>query len=135
MADFSEKIQALMDEVYDEWRKEENKGKGKWDVLDNFSEAHKVAVTFGNFNYQVGNGGIDQWIYNGYFHDDAEKFTEFLEIGKDTDERCRAILDRVYTLDQYAQETECDRHGYRLTSATRAPPIMSFCCPSTVMLR
>jgi hypothetical protein len=106
-----DKVQALMDEVYNEWQKEENKGKGKWDVLEDFSEAHKVAVTFGNFNYQVENGGIEQWIYNGYFHDDSEKFTEYLEIGAESDKRCRAILDRVYTLDQYAQETGSDRDG------------------------
>ena len=112
MADFSEKIQALMDEVYNEWQKDENKGKGKWDVLNGFSEAHQIAVVFGNFNHQVENGGIEQWIFNGYFHDDAEKFTEFLEIGAETDERCRFILDKVYLLDQYAQETGCDRDGY-----------------------
>ena len=73
MAEFSDKIQALMDEVYDAWRNDENNGKDKWEVLGGFSEAHKVAVTFGNFNYQVENGGIEQWIYNGYFHDDAEQ--------------------------------------------------------------
>jgi hypothetical protein len=112
MSDFSEKIQALMDEAYDEWRKEENKGKDKWDILNDFSKAHQIAVTFGNFNYQVENGGISQWIYNGYFQDDAEKFIEYLEIGAQTDERCRAILDRVSMLDQYAKETNCDRDGY-----------------------
>ena len=112
MSASGEKIQALMDEVYDEWRKEDNEGKGKWDILGEFSEAHQIAVTFGNFNYQVENGGISQWIYNGYFHDDAEKFTEYLEIGAQTAERCKTILDKVYMLDQYARETDCDRDGY-----------------------
>lgn len=111
MAEFSDKIQALMDEAYNEWRKEGNESKGKWEILNDFSEVHQVAVTFGNFNYQVENGGIEQWIYNGYFHDDAEKFIEFLEIGAETDDRCRYILDKVYQLDQYAHETDCDRHG------------------------
>ena len=111
MADSAEKIQALMDEAYAAWRKDENKNKGKWDILDSFSEAHQIAVTFGNFNYQVENGGIEQWIYNGYFQDDAEKLTEYLEIGAKTDERCKTILDMVYRLDQYAQETDCDRYG------------------------
>jgi hypothetical protein len=68
-------------------------------------------VVLGNFNYQVENGGLEQWIYNGYFHDDSEKLIEYLEIGGETDERCRTILDRVYKLDQYAQETDCDRYG------------------------
>ena len=111
MSDFGGKIQALMDETYSEWQKEENKGKGKWDILDNFSAAHQIAVTFGNFNYQVENGGLEQWIYNGYFHDDSENLIEYLEIGAEIDERCRTILDKVYKLDQYAQETDCDRYG------------------------
>jgi hypothetical protein len=106
------KIQALMDEVYNEWKKEGNNGRDKWDVLKHFSDAHQIAVTFGNFNYQVGNGGISQWIYNGYFHDDSEKFIEYLEVGAKIDERCGVILDKIYKLDQYAQETDCNRDGH-----------------------
>ena len=109
--DFEEELQTLMDEFYSEWQREENKGKDKWDVLKGFPEAHQMAVVFGNFNYQVENGGISQWIYNSYFHDDAEKFIEYLEAGADSDERFRTILDRVYKLDQYAEETDCDRYG------------------------
>jgi hypothetical protein len=101
-----------MDEMYNEWQKEENNNKGKWDILGGFSEAHQIAVIFGNFNYQVENGGIEQWIYNGYFHDDVEKFIEYLETGAKSDERCQTILGRIYTLDQYAKETGCDRDGY-----------------------
>lgn len=111
MTAFEEKTQALMDEVYSEWNKEENNGQGKWDILNRFSEAHQIAVVFGNFNYQVENGGLKQWIYNGYFHDDAKKFIEFLEVGTKLDERCRKILDSIYKLDQHAQETGCDRDG------------------------
>ena len=109
MAEFSDKIQDLMDEMYDKWQKSDNKS--KWEVLGDFSEAHQIAVTFGNFNYQVENGGIEQWIYNGYFQDDAGKFIEFLEIGAETDDRCKTILDRVSMLNQYAHETGCDRYG------------------------
>lgn len=111
MATFGDRIQSLIDEVYSEWKKEENKSKGKWDILDGFSEAHQIAVAFGNFNYQVENGGIEQWIYNGYFHEDAEKLAEHLETGAKSDERCRTILDSVYTLEQRARETDCDRDG------------------------
>ncbi len=111
MAAFEDKIQTLMDEFYTEWQKEENKGKSKWDVLDGLSSAHQIAVVLGNFNYQVENGGISQWIYNGYFHDDADQLIEYLETGTKLDERCQTILDRIYTLSQYAQETDCDREG------------------------
>jgi hypothetical protein len=111
MAVFGDRIQALMDEVYNEWQKEENKGKGKWDILDGFSEAHQIAVVCGNFNYQVENGGIEQWIDNGYFHEDAEKLIEHLEIGAKSDERCQTILDSIYILEQHAREKDCDRDG------------------------
>ena len=112
MAAFEDRLQALMDEVYTEWQKEENRGKDKWDVLEGFSASHQIAVVFGNFHYQVGNGGIEQWIYNGYFHDDAEKFIEYLEVGAASDARCQVILDKVYALDRCANETGCDRSGY-----------------------
>jgi hypothetical protein len=111
MSDFGDKIQTLMDEVYSEWQQEANKGKGKLEILDGFSEAHKIAVVFGNFNYQVENGGLDQWIYNGYFHDDAEKFIEHLEVGAAFDERFQTILDSIYKLDQYARDAGYDRYG------------------------
>ena len=111
MADAMDKIQALVNKVYDEWDKAENNGKGKWAVLGEFSAAHQAAVVFGNFNYQVENGGLEQWVYNGYFHDDAEKLTEYLEAGAGLDERCREILGRVYQLERCARETDCDRYG------------------------
>ncbi|MDR1669201.1 MAG: antirestriction protein ArdA [Oscillospiraceae bacterium] len=112
MAGFTDRIQALMNDFYHELQKDENNAKSKWDVLKDFSEAHQIAVMFGNFNYQVENGGISQWIYNGYYHDDAEKLTGYLETVADTDERCRIILDRIYQIERYAREVNCDRYGY-----------------------
>jgi len=112
MEEFGSRIQSLMDEFYNEWQKEENKNKDKWEVLGNLSEAHQIAVAFGNFNYQVENGGIHQWIYNGYFHDDSEKLTAYLESGAGLDERCQKILDTIYKLDQCAQDTDCGRDGH-----------------------
>jgi hypothetical protein len=111
ISDFGDKIQALVDEFYSEWQQGKNQSKGKWEILDGFSEAHKVAVIFGNFNNQVENGGINQWIYNGYFHEDAERLIEHLEVGAAFDERFQTILDSIYKLDQYARDTDCDRYG------------------------
>ncbi len=62
MATYSEKVQGLMNEFYTEWQKEENRGRDKWDILGGFSQAHQIAVVFGNFNYQVENGGLSQWV-------------------------------------------------------------------------
>jgi len=39
--------------------------------LDALSEAERIAVVFGNLNYQIGNGGISQWIGNNYYADTA----------------------------------------------------------------
>ncbi len=64
MAAFEDRIQSLMDEVYTEWQKDENRGKDKWDILSGFSEAHQIAVVFGNFHYQVGNGGMQVLLQN-----------------------------------------------------------------------
>ncbi|MDR0813898.1 MAG: hypothetical protein LBO63_07910 [Oscillospiraceae bacterium] len=112
MSAFKYRVQTLTYEVYAEWQKEENKSKSKWEVLDGFSEAHQIAVVFGNFNYQVENGGLEQWIYNGYFHENAEKLIEYLETGAAFDDRFRTIRNKLNELDQYARVTDCDRHGY-----------------------
>ncbi|MDR0813899.1 MAG: antirestriction protein ArdA [Oscillospiraceae bacterium] len=114
MTAFGNRVQTLMDEVYAEWQKEENKSKSKWEILGGFSEAHQIAAVFGNFNYQVENGGLEQWIYNSYFHDDAEKLIEYLETGAAFDDRFRTIRNKLNELDQYAQETDCDKFGYFL---------------------
>jgi hypothetical protein len=112
MADYAGRIQTLMDEVYAEWQKDENRRKDKREILGAFSKAHQIAVAFGNLNYQVENGGLEQWIYNGYFRDDAEKLIGYLESGAEFDERCKTIFDRIYSLERCAAETGCDRDGY-----------------------
>ena len=112
MAEHNERIQSLMDEFYDGWRRDDNSGKSKWEVLAGFTPTHQIAVIFGNLNYQVENGGISQWIYNGYFSDDADKLIGYLKIGAESDERCRTILEKITVLEQYAHETDCDQYGY-----------------------
>lgn len=74
--------QEMMNEVYDFWQLEENGGKRKNEILECFSSAHQIAVHFGNFNKQVENGGISQWISNGYMEDDLEELLEFATQGK-----------------------------------------------------
>ena len=76
--------QQLMNEVYGFWQLDENKRSqetrnfgGKNEILSLFSTAHAVAVRFGNFNYQLHNGGISLWISNGYMEDDMEELLEF----------------------------------------------------------
>lgn len=60
-------IDLLMARAYDRWRA----NAGAWSMAQfwaQLSPAEEVAVYFGNFNYQVENGGFSQWgpLGNGY---------------------------------------------------------------------
>lgn len=60
----TDKIQALMDQAYDRWQA--NRGMSQQDFWDGLDAMERLAVFCGNFNYQVGNGGLTQWHGNGY---------------------------------------------------------------------
>ena len=55
---------------YDKWQKNDIADQripwSKEEFLQNITLAEYVAVIFGNMNYQVGNGGWSQWMYNKY---------------------------------------------------------------------
>lgn len=107
---YSEKIQELMDDVYNKWNAGERKSQQK--ILSEFSETHRIAVVFGNFNYQVENGGIEQYIYNGYFMDNKDTFADFLNCGKEIDERFAKIYDIICQLDRECSNGDYSREGY-----------------------
>lgn len=52
--------QSLMDSAYERYRG------GKGDFVASLKGAEMAAVLLGNFNNQVQNGGITQWVSNGY---------------------------------------------------------------------
>lgn len=56
--------QELMIEAYDQWK--ENQDWSSDEFVSRLDYAHRVAVLTGNLNYQVENGGFDQWHFNGY---------------------------------------------------------------------
>lgn len=62
--------QELMDEVYGFWNSPEGEGLDKAElidtVLEKFGKKHVYALVAGNLNYQVCNGGFQQWVDNGY---------------------------------------------------------------------
>jgi len=59
--------QGLMDRAYAKWQKGgELEGLDKAAFFKALPYAEKLAVAFGNFNYQVCNGGFRQWSDNGY---------------------------------------------------------------------
>ena len=56
--------QGLMDQAYAKWQ-----ANREWryrQFLLNLDAIERKAVILGNFNYQVCNGGIQQWVDNGY---------------------------------------------------------------------
>ena len=64
----------IMDQSYDMWK---NNSMSRDEFLSKLSDYEKLAIKFGNFNYQVENGGLMQWDCNGY-SEDLEDLQEFL---------------------------------------------------------
>jgi len=64
----------IMDQSYDIWK---NNSMSRDEFLSKLSDYEKLAVKFGNFNYQVENGGLMQWDCNSY-SEDLEDLQEFL---------------------------------------------------------
>jgi len=54
--------QAIMDRAYDKWQK----GWGYREFLLNLDTVERRAAILGSFNHQVLNGGLQQWVDNGY---------------------------------------------------------------------
>lgn len=67
--------QFIMDESYKNW---EHNGMSRTEFLNKLTDYEKLAVMFGNFNYQVENGGLSQWDENDY-SEDLDSLTEFLK--------------------------------------------------------
>ena len=58
-------IQFIMEQCYQKWDKDMSRD----EFVNSLTEYEKLAVCFGNFNYQVENGGLEQWIVNDYASD------------------------------------------------------------------
>lgn len=67
--------QFIMDQSYDKWKHD---GMRREEFLEQLTEYEKLAVMFGNFNYQVENGGLSQWDDNGY-SEDLDFLYDFLD--------------------------------------------------------
>ena len=67
-------LQFVMDESYKKWED----GLDREDFLNKLTDYEKIAVMFGNFNYQVENGGLCQW-YNNNYSEDLGSLYNFLE--------------------------------------------------------
>jgi len=117
MLDFHQK---LMDEFYHFWQLEENCKLSQEAVLEKFdSKLHKAAVILGNFNYQVENGGFEQWIFNGYYVF-IDELIDLLMIGSEQNIKylnrvlgmVQEIRDAIPDMDDLIQCSECGGIGY-----------------------
>ena len=64
----------IMHNAYEVWQ---NNNMTREEFLSSLTPYEEMAVKFGNFNYQVENGGLMQWDLNGY-SEDLEYLQEFL---------------------------------------------------------
>ena len=71
--------QELMDVVYGIWNYSDYAGKkDRLTIAEKCGSKFKAAVQLGNFNYQVGNGGMSQWVYNHYAVEDILDIIEII---------------------------------------------------------
>ena len=81
--EIKDEIQTRMDIFYNEFQKEENKGKSYLDITNYFKSINRydivIATMLGNMNFQIGNGGIEQWNDNGYVEDSFEDIYFFVK--------------------------------------------------------
>ena len=137
--------QALMNVGYDEWNSGDHPDWSYSDMLDwvdeEFGKLLRFSTMLGSYNYQVGNGGHQQYYDNGYasseqrgfgsFYDDIDKHDEFVELftklgidkiklGKDAYSIIRRFeldledeLEKCYTCngDGIVNCEECDGNG------------------------
>ena len=99
-----------MTNAYDNW----GKNTSREEFLSDLTPYEKLAVIFGNFNYQVQNGGFFQWVFNNYDSDidDLEEFIENCDFDKkDVFERMfenyrciKASLDNLNGYDDFYYE-------------------------------
>lgn len=94
MTDRTERWQAIMNQAYDKWQ-----AKREWkyrEFLLNLDALERKAVVLGNFNHQVLNGGLQQWVDNGYATGSGRDLLLILEeIGTELAKKVKAIVEEV----------------------------------------
>ena len=102
--------QKLIDEVYEKWQ-------GDYSFTEFasrfFTPAHSIAAKLGEMNYQVGNGGWEQWHSNGH----SEDLDDLIKITKDGLKHSIKHFDKLFKIlrkiknlghpETYDEETYC----------------------------
>lgn len=96
--------QELMNKAYELWKKEENKKLKYSDFLDlilkELGEIYFHAVITGNLNYQVCNGGFNQWHDNGY----SKVIDEIIDFFNMISNKHKTILTVLDILNEFNEE-------------------------------
>lgn len=101
--------QGLMDQAYAKWQAD---GK-KWSYrqfLANLDAVERKAVILGNFNYQVCNGGLQQWVDNGYATATARELLDILE--EINTENSRRVIKILQSLAPHVDMTCTENRGF-----------------------
>lgn len=108
--------QALMNQAYDRWRAEEKRDQFRPDefpkpdlsheaFVNGLEDPERLAVVFGNLNYQIGNGGVSQWIFNGYKDSTLAYLDQYFEKYKAKYKGIAAVAEMVDRLDEALQDS------------------------------
>ncbi len=83
--EIKDEIQSRMDIFYEEFQKPENDNKKNdyIDIVNYFKNTNRydivIATMLGNMNYQINNGGIEQWNDNGYVENSFKDIYNFVK--------------------------------------------------------
>jgi len=110
--------QRLMDKAYSKWEKEN--WSTKEFIQEHCSDLERKAVLLGNLNYQVENGGFEQWVDNGYGYFWRDTIKVLREIGTENAVKTINLINRFSQyINEYADgydywhtETETDYVSY-----------------------
>lgn len=99
------KWQALMDSAYSKWDHNDRITYGQFLEMLDSKERH--AVLLGNMNYQISNGGVQQWVDNGYALKAVSLFDVLRLMGSP---RAMEWVEKLeHFVDQYVDLTAKDR--------------------------
>ncbi len=105
------KHQQLMDEAHCVWDREQQQAGqfvGLLDVCRALTPAQRIAFVLGELNYQVCNGGWQQWVENGYYELADDTAWALLQINTPATRAVERQLDRVRCLVDLADEEPFD---------------------------
>lgn len=107
-------FQGLMNTAYDKWQEGgELAGKSSEEFVEELPEKEQIAVRIGNMNYQVQNGGWDQWWYNRYGPRDIQWLIDFFgaHTEYDTFKWILQLLEKVQSASEEEDEEDCEYCG------------------------